>query len=168
MRTPICEVCLRSGILCPACESKLRKGEISDLEVNVARTLYTLEQKSKMFREASFERAIAADDLLIIITERGKAGLLIGKSGKIAKILSTELGKRIRIVERSENEKLMIQELILPVRLLGLNVRFLPDGKEEYRIRVSKNDADRLPIPVPIIENLLLQLTNKPMKISIE
>ena len=168
MRTPICGVCLRSGILCPACEGKLKRGEISELDVNIARTLYKLEQKSKMFREASFEKAIATDDLLIIIVERGKAGLLIGKSGKIAKILATELGKRIRVVERTENEKQMVQELILPSRVLGINIRFLPNGKEEYKIRVPKADADKLPSSIEVVEKLLLQLTNKPMKIFLE
>lgn len=70
MQAPICEVCLKSDILCSACQDKLDKGIISNGDIEVAKYLYKLSEKMKSIRDVKVLRIINSD-ALIIITGRG-------------------------------------------------------------------------------------------------
>lgn len=46
MVLPICDVCLKSGILCQGCENKLKTGEVTQTEVDIAKVLYRIGEES--------------------------------------------------------------------------------------------------------------------------
>ena len=50
---PICDICAKTGVLCGACETKLEKGEITPLDVELSGVLYNLGAG-----EIGFEKAI--------------------------------------------------------------------------------------------------------------
>jgi transcription antitermination factor NusA-like protein len=61
MKAPVCEICLKSGILCRSCEERFRKGEVSPVEVKVAGLLLKLSGDKKMLRDVTLVRV--ADDM---------------------------------------------------------------------------------------------------------
>ena len=83
MVLPVCDVCLKSGILCQGCENKLKSGEISQLDLDIAKVLFKLGDG-----KLGFKKTIEVGDIVIIVTEKDQVGKLIGKSGKIVRELS--------------------------------------------------------------------------------
>lgn len=141
MKSPICEVCLKSGIMCPGCEDKLKTGAINQYDIEIAKLLYRLEQRA-LLDHASFERTVVLDDVLLVLTQ-GSVANLIGRGGRIVRLLSRELGKKVRIVGVSKDIRAVVQDLVLPARVYGINVLYTPEG-EEYTIVIPKEDRKRI------------------------
>lgn len=140
---PICKICLESGFLCQACEKKVKKGEISERDVEIARLLYRLYKKDLVINP-SFKKSVETDGYIILLVE-GPVAPLIGKGGRVVRLLSKELGKKVRVVDISSGIKKMIEDLVLPARLYGISVVYKPDGNEEYRILLKRNEKRQIP-----------------------
>jgi transcription antitermination factor NusA-like protein len=167
MKAPICEICLKSGILCLGCEEKLKKSSITDLDVKISKLLYQLEQEHHI-RDITFVRAVESRSLIVIIVGEGDIGNLIGKGGKTVKFLQRSLKKKIRIIEDTAETRKIIQDLLHPARVLGMNILYLPSGEQNYRVRVPKGDERRIPTNVQSAEEIVSKLINLNVQIVFE
>jgi transcription antitermination factor NusA-like protein len=167
MKAPICDICLKSGILCLGCEEKLRKGVISELDVRIAKLLYQLEEEHHI-RDITFVEAVESRSLIVIIVGEGEIGNLIGKGGKTVKVLQRALRKKIRIIEDTDDTRKIIQDLLHPARILGMNILYLPSGEQKYKVRVPREDERRIPTNVQSAEEIVSKLTNLEVQIVFE
>jgi transcription antitermination factor NusA-like protein len=167
MKAPICDICLKSGILCLGCEEKVKKGIITELDVKISKHLYELEQEHHI-RDITFVKAVESKSLIVIIVGEGDIGNLIGKGGKTVKSLQRALKKKIRIIEDTDDVRKIIQDLLHPARILGMNILYLPSGEKTYKIRVPKEDERRIPTNVQSAEEIISKLTNLTIQISFE
>lgn len=143
MRFPICQVCLKNNILCNACSEKVKKEGIRPEEVKMYRILNRI-LKDKSLKNVEIKRVIGRNTLFII-TRKEDVSKLIGRNGRIAKKLSKELNKSIRIIGQPSTFKDFVDEIFFSVPLLGVNVLYTSNG-EKYRIRIPKSERLRLPI----------------------
>ena len=97
MKAPICDICLRSSILCVACLAKLEKGEISEGDVRISRALFDATERFKSLRGVIIHKVIETPNNILIIPDKGDAAKIIGKGGTIVKELIKILGKNVRI-----------------------------------------------------------------------
>ncbi|MCX6767948.1 MAG: hypothetical protein NTY90_04460 [Candidatus Micrarchaeota archaeon] len=165
MKTPVCEIDAKSGFLCPACQDRLSRGELTEADVEVSRILHKyLEQFSLGAVEVG--KAIDCGKTLVILTE-SDAGLLIGRGGKVASVIAKDYGKPVKIIQRTADLRKMVEELILPVRVLGINEVF-KGGEKAWRVRIKRSDALRLPMQLSSIEKVLAQLTDQKTTIAFE
>lgn len=141
MKTALCEADLKRDRLCKDCQQKLDSNEITALDIKVSRLLNKLE-KNFSFRGIEFNKALELGDM-IILSCSGTIGVLIGRKGKIVSELTKALGKKTRIIEKTGNEKKMIQDMIGNARLIGLNKIFKPE-ETEYKVIISKTDQNKL------------------------
>jgi len=58
MKTELCSFCLKSGILCQKCSAKVKAGEISQLDLKIARLLLSLEDKYPSLQSLCFYKAV--------------------------------------------------------------------------------------------------------------
>jgi transcription antitermination factor NusA-like protein len=130
----ICSVCLKSDILCPGCNKKLNTGAITKTDVDIVRSLF------KLGIETDFIRSVDIGPVFILAT-KPQAGLLIGRSGRNAKRLGIMLGKDVRIIENTNDEKTLI-ERILGVQVLGINKVY--GAKEIYKVRLERKSRFRV------------------------
>ena len=140
MVLPVCDVCLKSGILCQGCENKLKSGEISQIDLDIAKVLFKLGDG-----KLGFQKTIEVGDIVIIVTEKDQVGKLIGKNGKIVRELSRTVGKKIRVVGQDSDLKSISSDILAPARVSGINVVYGTDGEEKYKIRVMQEDSRKLP-----------------------
>ena len=99
MKTVLCSFCLKSGILCQKCSTRVKAGEISELDLKVARFLQSLEEKHPSLQNVYFHRAIESGKTLAIIVGPGDVPRLLGYGGRIMKALGEETGRNIRVLE---------------------------------------------------------------------
>ncbi|MBS7288005.1 MAG: KH domain-containing protein [Candidatus Freyarchaeota archaeon] len=168
MKTPICTFCLKSGVLCPRCQEKVDKGEVSDLDIKVAKHLVELEERFSSLKDVKFVRAIKSDNLVVIVVGEGNIPNLIGPKGRVIKSLSDELGRKIRVIEESSSLKKTIEDIISPVNLLGVNTVWLPDGSNEKKVRIRQSESKKLPASTHVLEKIIYDLTGERVRFVFE
>ena len=162
MTLPICAICAKTGVLCNACEAKLQRGEISDLDVELSKILYKLGKG-----EIGFERAIDTDNFIIVLTKKDNIGKIIGKGGDNIRLLSNKFGKQLRIIG-TDNLEDTIYDFVAPARIIGISTVYKPDGTVMRRVRINKKDKKKLRMDIKEIERLISSLTNDRVEISFE
>lgn len=168
MKVPICSFCLKSGMYCSTCREKIERGEVSPLDLEVAKNLLELESRFPNLKDAEFRGAIETNNLIIIVVGTGEISNFIGPKGKVVKILSDALRKRVRVIEGTSSTKKTIEDLLSPIGVLGVNTIWLPDGTLEKKVRVKKSDSRRLPTSVSNLEDVVYKITNEKIRIVFE
>ncbi|MHA1229836.1 MAG: hypothetical protein ACTSRP_22020 [Candidatus Helarchaeota archaeon] len=167
-KIPICKVCAKTGVLCSSCDSKLQSGEVSQLEIDISKELLELEKKFTNLKNVSLYKVIEKDDLIVLIVGKGDLNYFKGDHSKIRWILQEEYNKNIRIIEKSKNPKKVLEDLISPIPVLGINQIYLPTGEIENKARVSEKDFERLSIDVKVLEDIIHSLTGTAIRIVFE
>ncbi len=168
MKVPICSFCLKSGMYCSTCREKIERGEVSPLDLEVAKHLLELESRFPNLKDAEFRGAFESNSLIIIVVGPGDISNFIGPKGKIVKVLSDALKRKVRVIEGSSSTKKTIEDILSPVGVLGVNTIWLPDGSLEKKVRVKGSDSKRLPTSVSNLENIVYKLTNEKIRIVFE
>jgi len=130
----ICHFCLKSGILCPKCQAKLRLGEVSKTDLEVGRLLLSLESTYPPLQDVFFHKAVEADSVLALIVGRGDVAKLLSHGGKILRTIGEKTGKNVRILEFGVDERKFLEDLFAPLSIITINTIWLPDGSQETRV----------------------------------
>ena len=125
---------MKSGILCPKCLDKLKSGEVSDVDLKVARLLLSLEDKYPSLQNVYFHKAVEADRTLAVIVGSGDVPRLLGYGGKIIKALGEATGKNVRVLEYGVDDRKFLEDLFAPLSIMTINTIWLPDGTTETRV----------------------------------
>jgi len=166
MQAPICEVCLKSDILCSGCQEKLNTGRITQHDVNVSRYLYNLSERMRSIRDVKITRAIDCGTL-IIITGRGDAAKIVGRNGVIVKKIAKEFKKSIRILEEAPNFREFIEELVSPASINGINTLFR-ENQEVYKIRVPATQRNQVMITPESFSQIISNFYNRKVELVFE
>jgi len=87
---------------------------------------------------------------------------------RLSKKLSSKLRARVRVVNYSPEKKRIVEQLIYPATLLGVNTLWLPDGSEQTVIRISRQDQRFLAGKKKYLEEILSELLGRPVRIRFE
>ena len=163
MKTPLCEACTKSGILCAKCEEKKNAGEISETDVSLAQHLAKLDSRG-FIKNASFDKTIDLGSLIIVVTSEN-VGTLVGRGGRVVRMLSKEMGKKVRIIN-GKDFKTAIQDLVAPARVTGINIVYATEG-EKTKVIIPENDKYRLISDLATIEKAANELSEKTILIEL-
>ena len=163
MKTELCSFCLKSGMLCQKCSAKVKAGEISELDLKIARLLLSLEEKYPSLQNVCFYKAVDVEKTLAIIVGHGNVPRLLGYGGKIIKALGEESGKSVRILEYGVDDRKFLEDLFIPFSMLTINTIWLPDGTTETRVILKKRRGSQ----VPFDSKALIEIARKVRKMSL-
>ncbi len=134
MKAALCNFCLKSGILCSECRRRLKSGEVSKTDLEVARLLLSLEDKYPSLQNVYFHKAVEANGVLAVLVGQGDVGNLLAFGGKIVRAIGEKIGKRIRVLEHGVGERKFLEDLFAPLSVITINTIWLPDGTTETRV----------------------------------
>jgi len=154
MKTELCSFCLKSGMLCQKCSTKVKDGEISKLDLKIARLLLSLEEKYPSLQNISFFKAVDVGRTLAIVVGHGDVPKLLGYGGKIVKTISEKSGKSIRILEQGVDDRKFLEDLFMPLNILTINTIWLPDGTTETRVILKRKRGMQLPFDLKAIKEI--------------
>ena len=163
MKTELCSFCLKSGILCQKCSSKVKSGEISDLDLKIARLLLSLEEKYPSLQNVCFYKAVDVEKTLAIIVGHGDVPKLLGYSGKIIKTIGDETSKNVKVLEYGVDDRKFLEDLFIPFSILTINTIWLPDGTTETRVILKRKRGAQLPFDLKALK----EIANKVRKMSL-
>jgi transcription antitermination factor NusA-like protein len=138
MKTELCSFCLKSGMLCLKCSAKVKAGEITDLDLRIARLLLSLEEKYPALQNVCFYKAVDVNRTLAVLVGHGDVPRMLGYGGKIVRALSDETGKSVRILEQGVDDRKFLEDLFTPLNILTINTIWLPDGTTETRVILKR------------------------------
>ncbi|MBE3116956.1 hypothetical protein IMZ68_07100 [Candidatus Bathyarchaeota archaeon] len=163
MKTELCSFCLKSGMLCQKCSAKVKAGEITDLDLRIARLLINIEEKYPSLQNVCFYKALEVEKTLAIMVGHGDVPRLLGYGGKIIKALSDESGKNVRILEHGVDDRKFLEDLFIPFSILTINTIWLPDGTTETRVILKRKRGSQLPFDLTALK----EIARKVRKMSI-
>ena len=167
MKTELCSFCLKSGILCQKCSAKVKSGEISQIDLKIARLLLSLEEKYPSLQNVCFYKAIEVEKTLAIIVGHGDVPRLLGYSGKIIKALSDETGKNVRVLEYGVDDRKFLEDLFIPFSILTINTIWLPDGTTETRVILKRKRGAQLPFDVKALKEIASKIRKMSLRVEI-
>ena len=165
MKTPICFFCAKSGVLCPRCQEKLDKGEVTEVDVEVSKWFIDYEAKNPQLRDYVIHRTVKVPKMMIIMVSGGANRALLTK---VSKQLSDEKRTNVRIVEKTSSIKRLLEQIVTPARVMGANTVWLPDGSWESTIRMPRSDLRKMPLDPKSAEEAIKILAGEVIHIVFE
>jgi len=126
---------------------------VSEVDLEIARSLLSLEDKYPSLQDVYFHKAVEANGVLAVLVKRGDMSRLLGYGGKIIKALSEKTGKTIRVLEHGADDRKFLEDLFAPLSILTINTIWLPDGTTETRVILRKRGR-RPPINVKALKEI--------------
>jgi transcription antitermination factor NusA-like protein len=166
VKTALCSFCLKSGILCQKCSARVKSGEITELDLKIARLLLSLEDKYPSLQNVCFYKAVDAGKTLALIVGSGDVSRLLGYGGKIIRAIGDETGKNIRILEQGGDERKFLEELLAPLSIVTINTIWLPDGSTETRAILRRRRSPQLPFDVKALKEIALKVRNMTLRVE--
>jgi len=167
MKTELCSFCLKSGILCQKCSAKVKAGEISQIDLKIARLLLSMEEKYISLQNVCFYKAIEVEKTLAIIVGHGDVPKLLGYSGKIIKAISDEVGKNVRVLEYGVDDRKFLEDLFMPFSILTINTIWLPDGTTETRVILKRKRGAQLPFDLKALKEIASKVRKMSLRVEI-
>lgn len=164
MKTPFCDACLKSGILCGSCKSKLDSGEVRQELLDISKLLLE-DGDIKGLKDVKISNVIVNENVLIIVCGQGDSAKLVGKGGSVVKKISELVGKRVRIVEESDDPRTFVQNLVFPAPVLNLNTVYTSKG-EKYKVVIPANS--RLPLSLRDFTSIAKSVLGKDVEVGFD
>jgi transcription antitermination factor NusA-like protein len=167
MKTELCSFCLKSGILCQKCSTKVKAGEISDIDLKIARFLLNMEEKYPSLQNVCFYRAVDVDKTLAILVGHGDVPKILGYGGKIVKALGDETGRNVRVLEHGVDDRKFLEDLFMPFSILTINTIWLPDGTTETRVILRRKRGAQLPMDLKALKEIASKVRKMSLRVEI-
>src|SRR2546428_3361051 len=127
VKTILDNFCVKSGIFCSRCEEKLKKGQITDLDVRVIRSITELEKENPTLQDITFHKAVEAGDVMALMVDRRGMDTFLASGAKLAKSLGDRVGRRGGNLSPSGEGKEFFEGIFTPYSILTINTIWLPD-----------------------------------------
>lgn len=167
MKTPICNVCLKSDVLCSACQDKLDNDEIDEIDIKISRILHELSQEYGSLKDSEIEKVFETENVIVVITAKGDGAKVVGRQGEIVKELADRVEKSIRVVENSEDDLEVIKGLLSPAEVKSINTVFKPSG-ESKKIVVDEEYNGKINLTESEFEDIVNEVTGEEYELSFE
>jgi len=161
VKYPLDRVCVKSGIFCPSCQRKIDNGEVKPYEVEVIRLLMELEDKVIELRKGEYIKSYMVGNTLILVL---KGEWERAELDKLSREIGAKLDKRVKIAILTSDQRSLVEQILSPIRVLSLNIVWLPDGSEQISVRIPSRDVKRLG-NVKQWEEILSEVLGKPTRI---
>ncbi|MBS3794226.1 MAG: hypothetical protein KGY80_04980 [Candidatus Thorarchaeota archaeon] len=142
MELCVCIFDLESGMLCPSCQSKLDRGEITQFDVDFSSWILDRAEKYSGIDNLHLRRAIQTNEYVVLVVERGQSDMILSNE-KLVEDIEEEFGD-LMVIEGPSNMRTLIKKLIDPVVEVGINSLYLPDGTKESIVMLREEDRKRL------------------------
>jgi transcription antitermination factor NusA-like protein len=153
-------------MLCQKCSSKLDSGEITQLDLKIARLLLSLEEKYPSLQNVYFHGSVDSGKTLAIIVGSGDVPRLLGFGGKIIKALGEETGRSVRVLEYGVDDRKFLEDLFAPLDILTINTIWLPDGTTETRVILRKRRGSQPPFDVKALKEIARKIRNMLLRVE--
>jgi hypothetical protein len=143
MKFPVCRFDLESDILCPNCQERVDRGEVTGFDVEFSKWLIARDKDYPFLSDIQLKRAIRLPNRLILILKKSQKEVFLTAEPLVSEIAET-FGK-VMIFEGTPKLRSVVRMLIAPAVEVGVNSLYLPDGFKESIVMLRPDDRERIP-----------------------
>ena len=168
VNTILDNLCVKSGTLCRKCEDKVKKGQITELDLKIIKILTELETKYPVIKDIFFHKSEETGKILAVLVDKKDMGKILSYGGKIIHALGERVSKRIKILGYGSDPRELLEELFSPFSILTINTIWLPDGTTETKVILQGRRPKRVPIDFEAVKKLARKIGNLTLRIEFE
>ena len=167
MKLPICVFDAKNAVLCPQCEGKVDKGELTKADVEASITLAKIAKSNNVVEnftlfscrefDGSFVLSLAKNDIMVIRQSR-----------TLYRLLQDQFKGKIWLVEAEETDKRFIEDLFFPTKILSINSVWAPGGIQKTKAVVSGRWTSKFPIDTEKVIQIVKNARNLDIEIEFE
>jgi transcription antitermination factor NusA-like protein len=166
LKSAICPFDAKSGVLCSKCESKLESGSITRDDVEAAIKLARLADRNQDVDKFTLVRGAKVDHDFVLVLRSPDVIALKGDLGLADKI-EGEFGQKVWFVESEASERRFIEGLFHPIKVLFINLFWLPDGNKLTKVIVA-GDGKRARVNIEKIQKIAKTVRNIELLVEFE
>jgi hypothetical protein len=166
LKSPICPFDAKSGVLCSKCESKLESGGITRDDVEAAIRLARLADRSQDVDRFTLLRGAKVGDEFVLVLRSPDVIALRGDSDLAGKI-EGEFGQKVWFVESEASERRFVEGLLHPLRVVSVNLFWLPDGNKLTKAIVA-GDGKRARVNIEKVQKIAKAVRNIELLVEFE
>ncbi len=167
MKTPICSFDARTGTLCTRCEAKLHSGHISEADIEGAIRLTKLAEREQEVNKFTMVSGSKVDDDFIL-SLRGSDIIFLRANPSIITKIEDEFKSKVWLIEAEANDKRFIENLFFPLRVLAINLVWLPDGNKLTRVVIAGSNKSRSTTQITKIQKITSMIKNIELLVEFE
>jgi hypothetical protein len=138
-------MCISTNDLCLKCSKKLKEGEVSQVDIDVGRTIINASKQYKSLKDITLDRIILSNSAAYLLVSPGDKERFRSAGYIFLNELSDVLGNEIIFLEKSGNVKQFIDNLFSPIHPLSATTIYIPpNGEKELKITFNKNDKNKI------------------------
>ena len=142
MKLPVCVFDIESDMLCPSCQERLDRGEITEFDIEFSSWLLGKSKEYPGIDSLNLLRAIKTDERMILVVRKKNKEMLLANEGLMNEI--TESFGDVMIFEAPIKLRKIVRKLIEPALEVGVNSLYLPGGTKESIVMLKPEDRDRI------------------------
>lgn len=142
MRLPICIFDAKTGVLCPKCESRLKNGELSKIDVECSIKLIKLSDKNQDIDKLNLIGSQKIDGDYVLILKDSNVSH-INSNDKLISSIEKEFNGKVWFVEANSSVRKILENLFFPIRILKTNMIWLPDGNQVTQVTIESKDYEK-------------------------
>jgi len=143
VQTQLCEFCLKSGMLCSKCQTKIKTGAVTEEYMEVAKKLIAMEPKNQFLQSVTLDNVVDAGGFLVLVVGKGDSAKFNANPQPI-RDLGDALNKKVVVIEAGMNDRKFLEDLFAGQQIVTINIIWLPDGSTETRVVLGARGAKRL------------------------
>jgi hypothetical protein len=142
LRLPICIFDAKTGVLCPKCESRLKNGELSKIDVECSIKLIKLSNKNQDVDKLNLIGSQKIDEDYVLILKDSNVSH-INSNDKLISSIEKEFNGKVWFVEANSSVRKILENLFFPIRILKTNMIWLPDGNQVTQVTIESKDYEK-------------------------
>jgi transcription antitermination factor NusA-like protein len=168
LKTPICTFDAKTGILCAKCETKLRLGHLKQTDVEGAIKITKLAEHNQDINKFTMVGAAKVDDDFVLILHGSDISVLRANTMLPTKF-EHEFQSKVWFVEAEATDKRFIENLFFPLRVLTVNLIWLPDGNKLTRVIIAgKSNNSESKTTIEKIKKIAKEIRNIELLVEFE
>jgi transcription antitermination factor NusA-like protein len=142
LKVPICIFDAKTGVLCPKCESRLKNGDLSKIDVECSIKLIKLSVKNQDIDKLNLVGSQKIDeDYVLILRDSNLSN--INSNDKLISSVEKEFNGKVWFVEANSSIRRFLENLFFPIRILKTNMIWLPDGNQVTQVTIGSKDYEK-------------------------
>jgi hypothetical protein len=168
LKIPICTFDAKTGTLCAKCESKLKLGQLKQADVEGAIKLTKLADRNQDVNKFTMIGAARVDGDFVLIL-RGSDISVLRSNTMLPTKFEHEFQSKVWFVEAEATDKRFIENLFFPMKVLTVNLIWLPDGSKLTRVQIaSKSNNSELKDTIEKIKKIAKEIRNIELLVEFE
>lgn len=139
----------KTGILCSKCDAKLTSGQLNHAAVFSSIKLAKLAEKDQEISKFTLVGSHKVDDDYILFLRTSDIITIRSNPGIVQKFAG-EFNANIWFVEAEGTDRRFMENLFYPLRVLNMNLIWLPDGNKLTRVIVNQESGKRSSMPLDV------------------